>query len=166
MARPPAPALALALALALAAGPGGAQDRPLSRPALPRDVAPSGWTLRVTPDATPVAMLDGPGNIRHLALFCLSGEPFLALFFHAPPSSETLRLAFSFADARFEGEARREAGAGGAHVLALREQPLARLLAGRDAEADLAIDGAQAGRLSLRGSSKAIRAALDPCEGV
>ncbi len=154
------------LALVLAVGPVAAQGRPLARPTLPGDAVPAGWTLRVTPDATPIAMLDGPGNIRHLALFCLSGEPFLALFFRAPPTPETLRLAFSFADARFEGEARRESGAGGAHVLALRDQPLASLLAGHDAEVDLAIDGAKAGRLTLRGSSKAIHAALAPCDGL
>lgn len=157
MARP----LVLALAALLAAAPALAQT---SRPVLrdPADEAP-GWTLRAARDGTPVAMLDGPGNIRHLALFCLSGEPFLALAFRAAPAPETLRLGFAFAHAGYDGEARREPGAGGAHVLALRDQPVAGLLAGRDGLVELTINGASAGTLTLRGSSKAIRAALDPC---
>ncbi len=149
---------ALALAALLGAGPALAQPVPRA----PTDEV-RGWSLRAARDGTLLAVLDGPGNVKHLALFCLSGEPFLALAFRAPPKQETLRLGFAFAQASYQGEARREPGAGGAHVLALRDQPLAALLAGRDAEVALTVDRAPAGTLSLSGSSKAIHAALEGC---
>lgn len=123
-----------------------------------------GWTLRAAANSSPVAVLDGPGNLQNLALFCLSGQPFLALVFHQPPKPEALALDFDLAAAgRIHLAARREPSAGDAYLAALRDQPLAQALAGRDTSARLAIDGTAAGTLPLAGSTATIRAALAPC---
>ncbi len=59
--------------------------------------------------------------------------------------------------------ARREDSAGGALIVELADRPLAGLLSGRDRSADVSIDGAEQGVLSLRGSTRAIRGALESC---
>ena len=83
--------------------------------------------------------------------------------FHEPPAPEELRIDFGFAQGTIGGPARREASAGGAYVVGLAGQPLAGLLAGRDARAAVSVDGAAQGNLSLSGSSRAIRGALASC---
>lgn len=124
----------------------------------------TGWTLRAIPNATPVAVADGPGNVKSVALFCLAGDPWLAATLRDPPAAETLRLDFAFGAGPAGGAARREPSAGGAYVMALRGQPLAGLLAGRDAEVPLAVGGEAQGILTLTGSSRAVRGALAACQ--
>lgn len=137
----------------------------ISVPAVPILAKPAeGWTLRAAANSSPVAVLDGPGNLQNLALFCLSGQPFLALVFHQPPKPETLALDFDLAAAgRIRLAVRREPSAGDAYLALLRDQPLAQALAGRDTSARLAIDGTAAGTLPLAGSTATIRAALASC---
>ncbi len=122
-----------------------------------------GWSLRSASGSTPVALIDGPGNIKNLALFCLSGEPFLATIFRESPKGETARLEFDFSAGPLAATARREPTAGGAFVIALRKASVAQRLAGRDSSVMLKVDGREQGVLSLAGSSKAIRAALETC---
>ena len=129
-----------------------------------QEPAVGGWTLRAVPDASPAALSDGPGVVRNFLVFCLSGEPFLAIVFKEARIDEEVRVDFSFASETAGGAARREPTAGGAYVIGLRDRPLAGLLAGRDTSAGVAIDGADQGRLSLSGSSKAIRGALETCQ--
>ena len=123
----------------------------------------AGWTLRAVPGAAPVAVSPAPAPLREIALFCLAGQPFLAALPDTPPPGETLRHGFAFTGRALEATARREPSAGGAFVADLRATPLAQALAGRDATARLSLDGVALGELSLAGSSKAIRGALEPC---
>jgi len=129
------------------------------------DPEPAGWTLRAVPDGDPVAVAAGPGLAERLAIFCLGGRPWLAVSLEGGPGPATLTVDFTFARAGTAagGEARSEAGAGGAYVLDLADGKLGHLLAGRDVEARLAIAGTDQGALSLQGSTRAIRDALAPC---
>lgn len=146
-------------------------ERPRPRPEAAGPAVPdppaAGWSLRATPEGEAVAVSGGPGAIARAAAFCLGGEPFLALTLEPAPAAGTVAVGFAFpaAGANVEAEARREAGAGGAFVVALAEGPLAGLLAGRDGAVDVSLDGAAAGSLSLAGSTRAIRGALAPCHG-
>lgn len=159
--------LCLATGTAAAAGPPvGPVQRPVARPAAgpgPASGPAEGWTLRGAANSSPVAVLDGPGNLQNLAIFCLSGEPFLALVFHKPPVRETLQLDFAFSTGALRVPARREPSAGDAYVLALRGQPLVKALAGKDSKVAVAIDAQPIGTLPLVGSSAAIRTALADC---
>jgi hypothetical protein len=140
---------------------------PLPRPggwAIGRAPRPEpGWTLRTAPGAEPVALGGGPGQVASVAAFCLGGQPWLALELEPPPEASRVRLDFTFSAAQVEAEALREAGAGDAYVAELADGPLAALLVGADGEALLAIDGVQQGALSLQGSTRSIRAALEAC---
>lgn len=123
-----------------------------------------GWTLRQTPDGAQVAVSDGPGAIGTLAAFCLSGQPWLAVRLAEPDAAgETAQLEFGFSGRDVSTVARREEGAGGALIVELAGSPLPGLLSGRDSSAQIALDGAAQGTLSLRGSTRTIRAALETC---
>lgn len=122
-----------------------------------------GWSLRAVPGGSPVAVSQGAGAVAALAVFCLSGEPFLAATWAERPAPETARLGFGFAGGEVTLPARREEGAGGALVIPLRGEALAGRLSGRDAATEFSVDGAAQGRLSLKGSTRAIRGALDAC---
>lgn len=138
--------------------------QPMPRPERPGRRRPDpGWTLRAAPDGERVALAGGPGRVARIAAFCLAGTPWLTLDLEPPPEAERVRVDFGFSSGRIEAEALREAGAGGAYVVELAKGPLARLLAGSDAESTLAIDGTQQGFLSLAGSSHALRGALERC---
>lgn len=141
---------------------------PAPRPVAAGGAAPEapsapGWTLRAAPDGSPVAVSQGAGSVASLAVFCLSGEPFLAATWATQPAPETARLGFGFAGGDVTLPARREEGAGGALVIPLRGEALAGRLSGRDAVTEFSVDGAAQGRLSLKGSTRAIRGALDGC---
>lgn len=151
---PSAAARPVAEAPAAAAAPAAAQP-----PTAP------GWTLRAAPGGESVAVSRGAGSIETLALFCLAGEPFLAATW-AGQAPETAEIEFGLSSGPVAARARREEGAGGALIAPLRGQPLAGRLAGRDSAADLSVDGAAQGRVSLQGSTRAIRAALAGCGGV
>jgi hypothetical protein len=125
-------------------------------------IAP-GWTLRNVPGASPVALGGGTGRIAFLAAFCLGGEPFLAVTFHERPQADAVTLDFAFSQGPLTAKAAFEAGAGGAYVVPLAEGDLAARLGGRDREVAVAVDGADAGVLSLSGSSRSLRGALAPC---
>jgi hypothetical protein len=124
---------------------------------------PSGWTLRRVPGASPMALGGGVGDIASLAAFCLSGQPFLAVSFNERPPADSVTLGFGFSQGEVEADAGFEATAGGTFVVPLAEGPLADRLAGRDSEVPLSVDGADQGILSLSGSTRAIRGALQEC---
>jgi len=141
-------------------------------PEAPAPVAPAfpapedaGWTLRRVPGSSPVALGAGVGNVVSLAAFCLSGEPFLAVSFRERPQPDRATLGFDFSDGAVEADADHEETAGGAFVVALSDGPLAARLAGRAREVALTVDGVAEGTLSLDGSTRAIRGALEPCGG-
>ena len=126
---------------------------------------PAGWTLRRVPGSSPVALGMGTGTIATFAGFCLSDQPFLAVTFHERPAADTVRLGFAFSQGALEADAGYEQTAGGAYVVALADSPLARRLGGRDTEVAVTVDGKAEGKLSLAGSTKALRGALEACHG-
>jgi hypothetical protein len=129
----------------------------------PPPAIPPGWTLRRVPGASPVALGAGIGEIASLAAFCLDGQPFLALNFHERPNAEKVTLGFAFGEGAVEASAGFEQTAGGAYVVALGGGPLAARLAGRDSEVEVTVDGRVEGVLSLKGSTRALRGALEEC---
>lgn len=140
------------------------ETAPMPRPETTDTGRPDpGWTLRTTPGGEMVALAGGPGRVARVAAFCLAGAPWLTLDLDPAPDVERVRVDFGFSGERVEVEALREAGAGGAYVAELANGVLAGLLAGDDARATLGIDGTQQGYLSLSGSRRAIRAALEDC---
>lgn len=140
--------------------PGGAPAAPAAALAAP---GVEGWTLREVPGATPVAVADGPGALASVAAFCLAGKPWFAATPREPVAAETVELRFAFAAETVAAPARRESEAGGALVVDLATTALAGLLAGRDSSVRVAVDGAEQGVLSLKGSTRAIRGALESC---
>jgi hypothetical protein len=146
-----------------------ARPEPVAAPA-PETSAPApvpllapGWTLRRVPGASPVALGGGVGDIASLAAFCLPGQAFLAVTFRERPASGRVELAFDFSEGAVATVAGHEESAAGAFVAALAEGPLADRLAGRDSEVEVSVDGEPQGTLSLAGSSRSVRAALEEC---
>lgn len=125
-------------------------------------IAP-GWTLREVPGSSPVALGGGTGSVAFLAAFCLGGEPFLAVTFHERPGSDAVTLGFGFSQSPIEAVAGFESGAGGAYVVPLAEGDLAARLGGRDRQVEFRVDGESEGVLSLSGSTRSIRGALETC---
>jgi hypothetical protein len=124
---------------------------------------PSGWTLRRVPGASPMALGGGVGDIASLAAFCLSDQPFLAVNFLEPPAGDSVTLDFAFSQGDVEATAGFEATAGGTFVVPLADGPLADRLGGRDSDVAISVDGTDQGILSLSGSTRAIRSALEDC---
>lgn len=148
-----------------AAAPAAVVDAaaPASPPPAPM---PEGWTLRRVPGGDPVALAAGPGEIATLAVFCLEGRAFLAVTFHAKPDTDPVPIRFDFAAQPVEIAVGYESTAGGAYVAALEGTPLAARLAGRDTSVAVRSHGADQGRLSLKGSTRALRGALESCHGL
>ena len=143
-------------------------DAPTPAPAAPtadsrvQAIGP-GWTLRNVPGSSPVALGGGTGDVAFLAAFCLGGKPFLAVTFHERPKADAVSLGFAFSQGPLSAKAGYEEGAGGAFVVPLAEGDLAARLGGRDREVALSVDGAAQGVLSLSGSSRSLRGALEAC---
>lgn len=151
--------LALLVAAAALVAPARAAD-----PAPPPPAADA-WSLRPLPGRTPVASVGGPGVIHSLSLLCFEGVPVTAIALRGRPTVAEARLTLEFPTlGRIDQPIGRQPG-GGENVwyADLRGSPLPRLLAGRDSEAAVTINGVRQGTISLRGSTAAIRAALASC---
>ncbi|WP_424929545.1 hypothetical protein [Amaricoccus tamworthensis] len=149
-------------------------DAPRSRPAdlvpvekkvavEPDAAAQTGWSLRAVPGASPVALAFGPGNIYNVAAFCLADAPFIALRFREPPTDETLSVQFSFGGTFLTAEALHEETAGGAYIIDLTANDLAEGLAGSSTSTTISVDDTDQGTMSLEGSTRTIRTALETC---
>lgn len=160
----PAPGAPAAVAEVAAAAPAApAEPSPVAAAAALQAPIAEGWSLRRAGDGAEVAVTAAPGAFSTIAIFCLSGQPWLVASLDAPFAAETAQIEFTFAGGSASSTARREDGAGGALVIELADRPLVGLLSGRDSTARVSLDGAEQGVLSLRGSTKAIRAALAAC---
>jgi hypothetical protein len=125
---------------------------------------PGRWELRRPEGSPAVAVVGGPGGLRSMAAFCLDGQPWLALLFHEAQAADRLALQFTFAaHGPIGGPAQREATSGGAYMVTLQGSPLAAWLAGRDDRVELRVEGEPVGTVSLAGSGKALRGALEAC---
>ena len=85
--------------------------------------------------------------------------------FRERPQADRVELGFAFSQGAVTTSAGYEETAGGAYVAALAEGPLADRLGGRDREVAVSVDGEPQGTLSLDGSTRAVRAALESCRG-
>ena len=107
----------------------------------------------------------GVGNIASLAAFCLSGEPFLAVTFHERPEAEGAALGFAFSDGavRRPPATRRPRAAPSSSRWRTARSPRGwRAATARSRSASTA---PPEGTLSLAGSTRAIRGALEGCGG-
>lgn len=150
----------------LAPGPAAFLAAALIATAVTAQNPAGGWTLRAAEGADPVAVSTGPGAIRDIMLFCLSGAPFLALRLTDSRDAASVDVGFAFSDGALTASAGREDGLDGAYVIDLAAHPLAPRLAGRDSRVGISLDGVAQGALSLSGSSRAIPGALAACGGV
>jgi hypothetical protein len=150
-----------------------AQGQPQSQPqggqrgqaAAPGGAAPAGaWQLRPLQGRGDAAMAAGPGVVAAMALFCNGPVPMAAFTLRAqPPPGQTV-VTFAFAAGRVDAPiAPTQGGPRNVWYASLNASRLPRLLAGNEASVPLLINGGQQGRLSLAGSTAAIRSALAPC---
>lgn len=133
--------------------------------AAPGGAAPAGaWQLRPVQGRGDAAMAEGPGVVAAMALFCNGPVPMAAFTLRAlPPPGQTV-VTFAFAAGRVDAAiAPAPGGPRNVWYAPLNASRLPRLLAGSEASVPLLINGGQQGRLSLAGSTAAIRAALTPC---
>ena len=115
------------------------------------------------PGASPVALGAGTGDIASLAAFCLEGQPFLALTFHDRPAAESVALDFAFSQGRLRPPPGSRAPPAAPTWCRWPTAALAARLAGRDSEVAVSVDGRPEGILSLAGSTRALRGALEEC---
>ncbi|MCU0987227.1 MAG: hypothetical protein MUC89_20180 [Acetobacteraceae bacterium] len=133
--------------------------------ASPGGAAPAGaWQLRPLQGRGNAAMAEGPGVVAAMALFCNGPVPMAAFTLRAqPPPGQTV-VTFAFAAGRVDAPiAPAPGGARNVWYAQLNASRLPRLLASNEASVPLLINGGQQGRLSLAGSTAAIRSALAPC---
>lgn len=152
----------------------GGPARPQAQPAQPTPQAaarppappsPSDWSLRPVAGRPPVATVAGPGVIHSLSLLCFNGAPVVALALRGRPTVSRGTVTFLFPSlGRIDHPIGQQPG-GGQNVwyADLSRSRLPQLLAGRDSQATVAINGVSQGAISLRGSTASIRSALQSC---
>ncbi len=132
--------------------------------AIPGAGAAAAWQLRPLQNRGNAAMVQGPGAVAGMALFCNGPVPMAAFTLRArPPAGQTV-VSFAFPAGRIDaaiGQPR--GGAANVWYADLRASRLPRMLAGNDATVPLLINGGRQGTLSLSGSTAAIRSALAGC---
>ena len=149
------------------AAAGGRSRPPRRRPRRRRRCRPAG-RCGGCPGSSPVAL--GAGHRQHRLARRPSaspGSPSWRVTFHERPAAdERRRSASPSAEGALEAAAGFEQTAGGAYVVALADSPLAGRLGGRDTRGRASrVDGGPQGELSLAGSTKALRGALEDCHG-
>lgn len=147
------------------AAPPQAAPAPQTTARPPAPPSPSDWSLRPVAGRTPVATVAGPGVIHSVSLLCFNGAPVVALALRGRPTVARATVTFLFPSlGRIDHPIGQQPG-GGQNVwyADLRRSRLPQLLAGRDSEATVAINGVRQGTLSLRGSTASIRGALESC---
>jgi hypothetical protein len=120
------------------------------------------WQLR-DGGGIQVAIIGGTGSLRSLAAFCVGNQPWLAMMLTPAPAPDNILVDFTFSSGTIGGPAQRQPTTGGAFVIGLENNPLPALLAGKDDQVGIAVDGVDSGQVSLSGSTAALRAALGPC---
>jgi hypothetical protein len=129
----------------------------------PPAAAPPGntWQVRQAGDGRPIAVVAGPGVVQALTVLCHEGVPVAALALRARPPAGPVTL--TLAGRGGAASAPLAPGGGSAWFADLRNSGLPRLLAGNDSSLELRINGGLQGRISLQGSSRAVRDALAAC---
>jgi hypothetical protein len=167
--RPPAPSAAPAVpppATAPGAQGGGTKgaEPGLARPGAP--VAPGApsagaWEVRSGADGRAIAVAAGPGVVRAVTVLCHEGVPVVALALRARPPAGP--VTFGLAGRSGRAQVPITPGGGDVWYGDLRNSALPRLMTGSEAAMEVLMNGGMQGRLSLQGSTRAIREALAPC---
>jgi hypothetical protein len=108
-----------------------------------------------------VAVVAGPGVVRALTVLCHQGVPVVALAVRARPPGNAMTLGLVGRSA--QAALPMASGGGNTWYGDLRGSPMVGLLAGAESAVELLINGGRQGRVSLRGSTNAVREALAPC---
>lgn len=132
----------------------------LSAAAVPNP--PAEWTLSPLPGVPLAAYIAAPAPLHALVAFCKDGEPLLAYLTTPQIEAPGLTVGFDFSRQSFRQRAVQRADTGAAHVTLLSGPVLAGLT-GPDASVAVSVDDVPAGRLSLKGSTRAIRAIIGGC---
>jgi len=128
----------------------------------PASVAtPGAWEVRTGADGRPIAVAAGPGVVRAVTMLCHEGVPVVALALRARPPAGPV----TFGVAGRGGQVQVPVTPGGGDVWYgdLRNSALPRVIAGSDPAVEVLVNGGMQGRLSLQGSTRAVREALAPC---
>ncbi|GIX10295.1 hypothetical protein [Elioraea sp.] len=147
------------------AAPPEAAPAPSATARPPAPPSPSDWSLRPVAGRSPVATVAGPGVIHSVSLLCFNEVPVVALALRGRPSVSRATVTFLFPSlGRLDHPIGQQPG-GGQNVwyADLSRSRLPQLLAGRDSQAVVAINGVRQGTISLRGSTASIRSALQSC---
>ncbi len=163
VAPPPAAAAPGAQGAAPGGGTKGAEPS-LARPGpggSPGAAPPGAWEVRSGADGRAIAVAAGPGVVRAVTVLCHEGVPVVALALRARPPAGPV----TFGLAGRSGRAQVPVTPGGGDVWYgdLRNSALPRLMTGSEAGMEVLMNGGMQGRLSLQGSTRAIREALAPC---
>jgi hypothetical protein len=122
---------------------------------------PASWALHPIAGGSQIAVVEGPGAVLALTVMCRQGAPVAALALRSPPPEGPLVLSLAGRGGR--AAAPLTPGGGPVWLADLRNPALARLLAGDEPGLELRINDSLQGRLSLEGSSRAVRDALGGC---
>lgn len=161
--RPPAAPAPQAAPAAPPAGPSGGTkgaEPSVARPA-PSAAPPVGWEVRSGADGRAIAVAAGPGVVRAVTVLCHEGVPVVALALRARPPAGP--VTFGLAGRGGQAQVPITPGGGDVWYGDLRNSALPRLMTGREAAMEVLVNGGMQGRLSLQGSTRAIREALAPC---
>jgi hypothetical protein len=157
IAMPTPPPVAPPTAAAPAAPGGGTKGG-----AAPMASAPPGtWEVRTGADGRAIAVAAGPGVVRAVAVLCHEGVPVVALALRARPPAGP--VTFGLAGRGGRAQVPITPGGGDVWYGDLRNSALPRLFTGSDSTVEVLVNGGMQGRLSLQGSTRAVREALAPC---
>lgn len=156
--RPAAPAPSAAPPAVAALPPASPGGTKAPEPAVAR---PGAWEVRSGGDGRAIAVAAGPGVVRAVTVMCHQGVPVVAVALRARPPAGPV----SFGLAGRSGRAEVPLAPGGGEVWYgdLRGSALVRLLTGAEAGMEVLVNGGMQGRLSLQGSTRAVREALAAC---
>ncbi len=161
--RPPAAPAPQAGPAAPPPGPSGGTkgaEPSVARPA-PGAAPPGAWEVRSGADGRAVAVAAGPGVVRAVTVLCHEGVPVVALALRARPPAGP--VTFGLAGRSGQAQVPITPGGGDVWYGDLRNSALPRLMTGRETAMEVLMNGGMQGRLSLQGSTRAIREALAPC---
>lgn len=150
---------------ALRGAPGRPPAAGSAAPGVAPPPAPAGgqWSLREVAGNPAVAVAEGPGAVQSLALLCHENRPVAALVLRARPPWSEVTVSFAAGRRRVDLPIRQTANGGNAWYAELRNSALPRFLAAEAGPARVSINGGVQGNLSLRGSTAAVRRALQGC---
>ncbi|MDF1834997.1 MAG: hypothetical protein P1U62_08965 [Alteraurantiacibacter sp. bin_em_oilr2.035] len=122
-----------------------------------------GWQLRRAPGGNAIAQVSGAGTLTTLSALCLRDRPVMMAALSEAAGARTATFPFGFADRSIEVTGLAGTPTQKTYILDPRADGLAAALSGGEVSVSFRIEGRDQGKLSLQGSSQALREALSPC---